>query len=242
MASLKEMRELLDQSRREGDRKKIANLAYRLGDTYRERGDREKALPLLEESLLLCRQLDNPIGEAIVLVSLATLHLQARDALLAETHARAALEIYRRQAEAKGIVKASMLLGDACWAGERYEEALPLYREALEICRAHQDIMGTAALLDRVAKMLRLLDRHEEALPVFEEALDAWHRLSVPDREAMTLVNMGDLYRRKRELRKALLCHEQALDLFRDLKDAKSAALVEKEVAGLKERLRAEEG
>jgi len=234
MESVKEMKELLLQARGEGEEKQVANLAYKLGDTYREKRKWEEALPLLEEALALCRRHENPEGEAVVALSLASLHLERGDPGLAESLAIPALDFYREHQDTKGRVRASLLLGDTYWAREEYEAAIPHYEEALKPCKDLGDVMGSASVLDRLAKMHSLLDNDEQALVYFQESLDGWQRLSIPDREAMTWANMGDICRRRGDIPKAIHCHEQALTLVRQLKNPRAIEALEKELGALR--------
>ena len=233
MASVKEMKELLLQYRAEGEERQVANLAFKLGDTYRGKEKWDEALPLLEEALELCRRLDNPEGEAIVGLSLAKLHLERNDPGQAERLAEPALAFYRKKQDDKGRVKASLLLGDTHWAREEYEAAIPYYNEALRPCRDHGDVMGAASVLDRLAKMYRLLNREEQALTCFQESLGHWQELSVPDREAMTWANMGDICKRRGDISRAIRCHKQALTLYRHLKNPKAIEALERELEAL---------
>ncbi len=234
MASIKEMKELLLQYRAEGEEKQVANLAFKLGDTYREKGKWEEALPLLEESLELCRKHDNQEGQAIVALSLAEFHLGRTDPSQAEKFAIPALAFYRERGDIKGQVRASLLLGDTHWARNDYGAAIPYYEEALQPCKGRGDVAGAASLLDRLAKMHRLLGREEQALAYFRESLDSWQKLSIPDREAMTWANIGDIYKRKGDLTRAIRCHEQALTLHRTLKNLKAIKALEQELEALR--------
>ena len=233
MASVKETKELLLQCRAAGEEEQVANLAYKLGDIYREKGKHEQALPLLEESLALCRKHENPEGEAIVALSLAESHLEQSDPHRAESLAALALGFFRKHQDIRRQVKACLLLGDTHWARKGYEAAIPLYEEALEACRTHEDVMGTASLLDRLAKMNRLLHREDQALAYFHESLACWQKLSIPDREAMTWANMGDIHKRGGDLEGAFRCHEKALALYRQLKKPKAVEALEKELQAL---------
>ena len=233
MASIKEMKELLLQGRAEGEERQVANLAYKLGDTYREKGKWEEALPLLEESLELCRRHENPEGEAVVSLSLAELHLERSDPGQAERLARPALAFYTEQQDIKGQVRASLLLGDTHWARKEHEAAIPYYEEALRPCKNHGDVAGSASLLDRLAKMHRLLNREEQALAYFQESLGCWQKLSIPDREAMSWANMGDICKGRGDISRAVRCHEQALALHRHLKNPKAIEALEKELEAL---------
>jgi tetratricopeptide (TPR) repeat protein len=233
MASIKEMKELLLQHRAEGEERQVANLAYKLGDTYREKGKWEEALPLLEESLELCRRHENPEGEAVVALSLAELHLERSDPGPAKRLASRALAFYREQQDIKGQVRASLLVGDTYWARKEHEAAIPYYEEALKPCKEQGDVAGAASLLDRLAKMHRLIAREDQALEYFQQALDCWQKLSIPDREAMTWANMGDICKRGGNVTRAIRCHEQALALYRQMKNPKAIEALEKELETL---------
>jgi tetratricopeptide (TPR) repeat protein len=233
MASIKEMKELLLQYRADGEETQVANLAFKLGDIYREKGKWDEALPLLEEALELCRKHENPEGEAVVALSLSELSLRRGDPGRAESLAEPSLAFYRGQQDSKGCVRACMLLGDTYWAREEYEKAIPYYEEALGPCREYGDVMGVASVLDSLAKMHRLLNRNEQALAYFQEALECWQKLAIPDREAMTWANMGDVCKGRGDLSRAIRCHEQALALYRQLKSPKAIEALEKELEAL---------
>ena len=236
MASLKDLKEDLAQARDAGDPLQTANLAFKLGEGYRERGKLEQALPLLEEAQAICREHANADGDAMVSLSLAELHLARGEASEAAEQAAAALPHYRHQDDPPRRVRGCLLLGDAHWAREEHAKALPLYEEALELCRTHEDTMGTATLLDRGAKMMRHLGRDGDALPLFLEALGCWEKLGVPDRTAMTWVNLGDIHAKLGHLAEAIQCHKSALSLYRTLHEDRAVSAIEKALEKLRER------
>ena len=126
-------------------------------------------------------------------------------------------------------------MGDTYWARKEHESAIPYYEEALKPCKEQGDMAGAASLLDRLAKMHRLIEREEQALAYFQEALDCWQKLSIPDREAMTWANMGDIYKRRGDRSRAMRCHEQALSLYRSLRNLKAVEVLEKELGAIRE-------
>jgi tetratricopeptide (TPR) repeat protein len=234
MGSLKEMKELLAHYREEGNEQQVANLAYKLGDAYRERREWDRASSLLEEALSLCRKHGNESGEAIVALSLGELHLEQEDMGRAQSLAEHALRFYAEHQEDSGTVRASQLLGDIYWAMEEPEGALPHYREALRICVVHDDTMGAAFLSDRAGKMYRLLNQEERALGLFQDSLAGWQKLGVPDREAMTLVNMGDIHRRLGDITQATRCHEEALSIYQRIRHRENIRALEKALQELR--------
>lgn len=240
MESIKELNQLLSEAREQEDERLLANVAFKLGDRYLERGKFEQALPLLEESLDLCRKLENPSGEAVVSLSLSALSLHTKDPDKAEALAQKGLAFYKKEKDQKGLVKSTLLLGDAFWEKGEPDQALSPYGEALETCRSHGDVLGTATFLDRIATMHRLMEKDEEALLLFRESLECWQKLAVPDREAVTLTNMGDINRKKGDAEKAIAFHEQAIDLYRKIGNVRAVSVLEKELEDLRKDVKKE--
>lgn len=234
MSSVEEMTQLLYRFREEGKEQQAANLAFKLGDTYKERGSFEQALPLFEEAHQLCKKHENETGEAVVALSLSELHLAMGHAEQAEILAERAYHIHMKADDVKGRVRASLLLGDIHWSKEDSHSALVSYREALELCSTFDDVLGCGLLLDRIAKMHRILEEDEKAFIYFQEALKRWDKLDVPDRRAMTFANLGDLCKKKGDFAQALAYHERALAVYRELKDIRAVHTIELEVEGLR--------
>jgi|GEM_PF-696202 tetratricopeptide (TPR) repeat protein len=233
MDSLDRLHELLCRFREAGDDHQVANLAFRLGDVYREKGRFDEALPLLEEAYTICRKLENETGEAIVALSLTELHLAAGHPEQAEILARRAYRICAKADDRKGRARACLLLGDSHWARQNPREALPRYREAFELCSTSDDVLGSAVLLDRIAKMHRILEEDDKAFTHFQEALLRWEKLCLPDRMAMTYANLGDLCKKKGAVEEAIRFHRQALELYRQMKDARAVQAIEAELSTL---------
>ena len=170
-------------------------------------------------------------------VSLGLLHLRRQDLGEAEAYARTAYDFYKREKDPKGYVKSCFLFGNVQWAKGEPHGALPPFKEALELCRTHEDALGTATFLDRIATMHRILEQDEEASSCFQEALTYWEKLSIPDRQAVTLTNLGDIQRKKGDLSKAIDFHEQALQFHKVLKNNNAISALERELERLKQEI-----
>lgn len=234
MESIRELEQMLEEARRIQDDRLIANLAYKLGDRRLEKGKLDLAQPLLEEALALCRKHENRDGEAVVALSLATLHLRAKAPEEAAEAARTAYACSRSPEDPKRLVRACMARGDAAWEQGQPARALPFYQEGLGICRSHEDTLGTATFLDRIATMHRLQDADAPAREAFAEALELWRNLDVPDRQAVTLVHLGHILSREGQREQAIGCLEEARKLFGRAHNQPAASAVEREVARLR--------
>jgi len=151
MESIKDLKQLLADSRQRGDEPAVANFAYKLGDLYLERGKRDASLPLLQEAFSLCEKHENPRGSSLVALRLGELFLREGDAEQAATYADHACRFFENEPDPKGRVRAFLLRGDIHWHRSEPKHALPWYGEALAECRRHEDALGTATLLDRIA-------------------------------------------------------------------------------------------
>ncbi len=187
------------------------------------------------ESFDLCEKNENPQAAAVVGLSLAAGFLQENDAGKAETYAGTAYAFYEKEEDIKGLVRACMLKADVLWMQKDPGGALPLYQQALEICIQHGDNLGTATFLDRIATQHRLLGEDEDALGRLQAAKQIWDKLGIPDRQAVTLTNMADIHRKKGDLTQAIHLYEQALPLYRGLKNMRAVEILEKELSSVKE-------
>jgi len=233
--SLKDLKQRLAQSREQGDEPSIANAAYKLGELYRDRGKPEQALPLLLESMALCEKHQNLHGKSLVALSLAAIHLREGAPEKAAPLSLEAYAFFREAGEAKGLLNACQVRGDVCWSSNDPAGALPYFQEALAICDRHEDNLGRATFLDRIATQHRILGHETEAREHFLASGRLWEALGIPDRQAVTLANLGDICARQGEIQEAVRLHEQALDLFRGLRNTRAVQALEKELSRLRE-------
>ena len=99
----------------------------------------------------------------------------------------------------------------------RYEEAEPLYQQALEVYRKllgneHPDV---ATSLDNLAGLYSLQGRYEEAEPLYRQALDMRKRLGDEHLDVATsLNNLASLYDLQGCYEEAEPLYQQALETF----------------------------
>ncbi|MEZ4987923.1 MAG: tetratricopeptide repeat protein [Saprospiraceae bacterium] len=105
---------------------------------------------------------------------------------------------------------------------KRYEEAEPLYKEALQI-RLHANKGGKdlryADALDNLAGMYRNMGRYEDAETMGNEAMDIRAREAGKNSEAyaISLINRGNLYLSLNDVQSALTFHEQAMQIMQNI-------------------------
>lgn len=116
-----------------------------------------------------------------------------------------------------GLAQVHRLLG-------KYDEAIPLYSEALEIYTALGDRQGRAGVLLGLAVAYRLQGEFHEAIPLCFEALDIYTALRDRQGRANALWDLAVVYRRQGEYNKAMQHYSEALEIRNDLGDRQGRA------------------
>ena len=177
---------------------------------------------------------ENSQGQAQVALSLAALFLQEQNPEEAEAYAATAHAFFSQGEDPATRVRTGLLSGDIQWARKQPQKALPFYEEALELCRHHEDTLGTATLLDRIATQKRLLGDEKNAFAHFREAAGLWEKLDIPDRLALTFTHLADICHRRGDTSQAAGLYEEALALYRRTHNERAVELVEKQLESLK--------
>jgi CHAT domain-containing protein/Tfp pilus assembly protein PilF len=102
-------------------------------------------------------------------------------------------------------------------AVERYEAALPLWRDA-------GDRQTEANTLMEIGAIYSTLGENEKALDYFGRALPLYGAVENRQYEAVTLNNIGDVYLQKSETQKALEYYNRALPVSQGIKDRQTEA------------------
>jgi len=108
--------------------------------------------------------------------------------------------------------------GKALKEAGRYEQAIPFYREALELGEREfgPDHPTTALLLNNLASLYESQGRYAEAEPLYKRALAIWEKALGPDHPdfAMSLNNLAELYRVQANYAEAEPLYERALAIL----------------------------
>jgi len=142
-------------------------------------------------------------------------------------------------------------LGEKAYAAGRHQDARSYYERSLAKCAG--DLECVASNLNGIGAVYEALDNDSKAFKYYEDALAAARKINNRDLIATNLFNTGAIYHRTfNQYEKALDLFEESLNIFRELKDSKSAAIVlfnmgkalnslgryEKSLAALNESLR----
>ncbi|SDY90931.1 DNA-binding transcriptional activator of the SARP family [Amycolatopsis xylanica] len=99
----------------------------------------------------------------------------------------------------------------------RFDEAISLTREAIEIWREIGDETGEASCLDILGHSYAQLERFDEAVECLLRALEISRSSGHRRGEARVLNTLGLVYQRLGKLAEAIECHTESLELDREL-------------------------
>jgi predicted ATPase/class 3 adenylate cyclase len=194
------------------------------GVLARQQSDNEQAAVLLEEALVLAREVGDERGVADALASLGNLASEQGDLARAENLFTEALAQWRRLENTDGIAGelGSLALlaldrGDLSLAETRLRESLALYREL----KAEWEIALVLHNLGDVAYEQGDLD-HAAALQA--EALTLWEGMEDTHGVAFVLDSQGKMAQARGEVDLARALLEKALTRWRELGDKRNAA------------------
>lgn len=165
-------------------------------------GQPDQALRLIQEALILARELSEPYGLAHSFFFAAILHQLRREEQLAQEHAEAALSVSSEHGLAMYQAFATITRGWALVEQGLHEEGIEQMRQGLADHEATGTRLTRAHFLALLAEALGKARQVEEGLRVLEEALELAHRTGEK-------YFLAELYRIKGEL---LLTHTTDYD------------------------------
>ncbi len=121
-------------------------------------------------------------------------------------------------------VAALLKQADAAQEARKFDEALPLFDQALARARAAKDKPSEAYALASIGAVHRSIGQPQQALRFHEQALPLLRATGNKAGEARTLNNIGSLYRETGQPQQALSFFEQALPLLRQVGDKRGEA------------------
>ena len=238
--SLKKHLEDLESFRATNNEQGIANVCFKVGDTYLQKGKWDEAKAYLREAKAICRKLGNEEGCALTAIGLGDIYHNTQSPETARSHYEQALDFYEKQGDEKKIANLLGRLGELSRDQRDFSRALNAFREARDICNTHNDQLGAAHFSERMALVYRNQEEFGLAIETFEEALAYYEKHRVTDRLAFVLTGLGELEYKVGQPEKALKFLSQALRIYRKIGAHRPAELVAAEVAAIEAALKDE--
>jgi tetratricopeptide (TPR) repeat protein len=216
--SAKAYEALLPGARAAGDRNVLAVALLESGQLALAAGNYPRALERGEEATALFRGLQDPANEAWAanLAGSAELFRGGYEAAL--THFQYALELDRRQHDAKGEINHLTNIANTYFYQGKYLDALQGYQNALgrvdENAREPWSTNRRQLALTNLAILYEQLGQNQRALDYYKQALAVGEAAMQPSEYGQLLSNAGTLYRRLGDAVKALESYRTAQKLF----------------------------
>ncbi|WP_204154601.1 CHAT domain-containing tetratricopeptide repeat protein [Leptolyngbya sp. CCY15150] len=107
----------------------------------------------------------------------------------------------------------------------RFQEALPLFEQALMIVREMGERQGEGTILNNIGVVYRNLGRNEQALDYYEQALAIVTEVGDRATEGVTLNNIGAVYDNLGRYEQALATYEEALAILTEVGDRRGEGI-----------------
>ncbi len=238
--SLKKHLEDLENFRATNNEQGIANVCFKIGDIYLQKGKWDEAKQYLREAKAICRKLGSEEGCALTSIGLGDIYHNTQSPETARGHYEHALDFFEKQGDEKNIANLLGRLGELSREQGDFPRALDAFSKAGDICQGHNDHLGAAHFNERMALVYRNQEEFELAIERFEEALNYYKENRVADRLAFVLTGLGELKYKVGQPKKALKCLSQALRIYQKLGAKRPAELVAAEVAAIEAALKVE--
>ena len=121
--------------------------------------------------------------------------------------------------------RALMIAGNFAYARGDYEDARPLYTEALALRRSRNDGSGIASSINGLGNLAFATGDFREAKRLLEEALDGFTQHNNLRDKASALSNLANVLGDEGDFASAYARHQEALGLFREFADLFNIAL-----------------
>lgn len=138
-----------------------------------------------------------------------------------------AQNIFKEAREERGIAVIKASIGNVAWSLGDFENAMKYYREALDIFRERDEKRNTASLINNMGNIYLQWGKYANALEAYLESLEIKKTLKEKNYYgmALTLSNIGLIYRELEDADRALEFHQKALEIMKKLDSKKGISL-----------------
>ncbi|BBD60942.1 hypothetical protein NIES2109_37430 [Nostoc sp. HK-01] len=106
----------------------------------------------------------------------------------------------------------------------KYDEALKLYQQALDIYKQNNYKLGIAVALNNIGRVYQNLGNYNQALEFNQQALANYREVGDRTGEGVTISNLGQVYQKQNQYDQALGLYQQAVAIHREVEDKVSEA------------------
>ncbi len=210
-------RKQLDIARRTEDSKEVALALGNLGLAYKNLGQYDQSIEILQQALIVNRKIGNRHAEGQDLGNLGNAFIGLRQYEQAIELHQQRLMIAREISDRHGEGQSLGNLGLAYSGLGKYEQAINLYQQRLAIAQEISDRRGAAIALTRMADTYLKMKRYLESLSHSQTALVIAQETGYMLGQAEALKNLAEAHQALGEVEVAQQYCQQALELAIEL-------------------------
>lgn len=201
------------------ERALLGKLLARRGVFNHRLSNYEQARYFFEQSLKICRELDDRQEMAFVLLKLGMLEEEMGEYEQARRACQESLLLYREVADLYGIGRALNELGEIAYQQGEYQTAENYHRESLRLFRETNDRWGQASALKNLGNVEVELGEYFQAKLFYQESLAIGEEIGAKSILASAYNNLGDTAREIGEYEEAREHLLRSLDISTEIGD-----------------------
>ncbi|MCC7332724.1 MAG: tetratricopeptide repeat protein [Flavobacteriales bacterium] len=216
--SITSLNKALTISKEIKNKKRIAQSAGNLANTYSALGDYSKAIPLNFLSLKTYEEIEDSLGMARALMSIGNIYDEQGLSDESLKKHQEALDIFNQLKDSSSI--ALVLSNIAIVYAEsygNYDKALIYNNQALSIYKKLNNKEDIARLLNNIGTNYYNTNAYNKALKLYEESLSIREQIADKSGMSSSLMNLAELYVKKHNLNKALTYAKMSFDLSQEI-------------------------
>ncbi len=190
-----------------------------LGGTYRDAGEFDRGMSIMEESLAIAKRTGDKIGQLTALNGIGIALWKLSQLKKAQKAFRQVLSIARTIYDRDGEARALNNLGLVKWNQGNFEEALHSFEDSLAISVELAACLQKSSTLCNIGLVHASQGDDEAALDYYRRSLDLQISSGNLDAQAHVLINMGSAYFRSGAIEKAVSIAERSLQICLELGD-----------------------
>lgn len=172
------------------------------------------------------RKKGNGAAEADALYNLARAYFDAKDLPQSEQVMRQSLQVESTLQRPQSAVQTRVALANILVALHRSDEALKIYKEALELAVKNNLSDQAASIANNMGTLSLVSGRYEDAEQLFKQARDKAHQDANASTEGNALVNLAVIARARNQPEAAMKFLNEAADVLKDAGDDRALAAV----------------
>lgn len=223
---MEELTDALELARIDGDTEAEASALYGIGSIYLKDKVLEAAGDFFGQCVRVCRTSGQLEGLVQVLLDLGDMALSDKQYSRADVFFQEAQQACEEMENPQLRTRVLDRAGDLALAEENLDRALDASLEGLKLCRDHNDTIGSIYFLEKIIPLYKAKGSADEAEANYRQLITCADKIGDPERMALGLVGLADLYERTRKTSKAMPYLEMAHDIYLRLGKEDEAGLI----------------